>query len=120
MQSHARADRSRDQHRRQPRLHRDSRPSAARRSSGGTGPGCRGASESCSGHGIANGRIEQVMQDRDRDQHAGAVAQRPARPVDRLTRSTAGQAKRRGDLRVAQPLQLPHDDRRPLRIGQGA
>jgi hypothetical protein len=64
--------------------------------------------------------LGQDPQQRQRHQEAEPVAQRRPCPVDRLPRGAAADSQRRRDLVVAEPFQLAHDDRRPLRVGQGA
>ena len=62
--------------------------------------------------------LGQHAQQRQRDQQPEAVAQGLAGAVDRLPRGAAAEPERRGDLLVAQPFQLAHHDRRPLRLRQ--
>ena len=64
--------------------------------------------------------VDQHAQQRQRDQQPEPVAQRRARPVDRLPGGAAADPERRRDLLVAQAFQLAHHDRRALRLGQGA
>ena len=68
--------------------------------------------------GLPAAAAEQRLQQRQRDQHAGAVAQRPPRPVDRLAGTAVAQSQRGGDLLVAEAFELAHHDRRALRLGQ--
>src|SRR5436190_645959 len=93
-------------------------PTAARPFAAVTIGTCQIVADAC--RGAARRGRRQVVQDRQRDQHADAVAKRAATPVDRL----AGRATRHpqcgGDLLVAEPLQLAHHDRGALRIRKGA
>ncbi len=66
----------------------------------------------------ARGPGHQRLQQRQGQQHAGTVAQRPPCPEDRLAGGTAAQSQGGGDLVVAQSFQLAHHDCRPLGLRQ--
>ena len=62
--------------------------------------------------------LQQQTKHRHRNEQADPLPEGAPRTVDRLPDRAAAEPQRGRDLLVAQALQLPHHDRRPLRLGK--